>query len=83
VPLGVVVLAAGEVARTLADTAGRPAAGHHGPVPRLLIVEDDDRIRLSLRLALEDEGYTVRDVRRPRRGWPSTAPRRPTSSWST
>ena len=29
---------------------------------RLLIVEDDDRIRLSLRLAMEDEGYTVRDV---------------------
>ena len=28
-------------------------------MPRLLIVEDDDRIRLSLRLALEDEGYTV------------------------
>jgi len=25
-------------------------------------VEDDDRIRLSLRLALEDEGYTVKDV---------------------
>jgi two-component system, OmpR family, response regulator RegX3 len=31
-------------------------------VPRLLIVEDDDRIRLSLRMALEDEGYTVKDV---------------------
>jgi len=31
-------------------------------VPRLLVVEDDDRIRLSLRMALEDEGYTVRDV---------------------
>lgn len=31
-------------------------------MPRLLIVEDDDRIRLSLRLALEDEGYTVRDA---------------------
>lgn len=31
-------------------------------MPRLLIVEDDDRIRLSLRLALEDEGYAVRDV---------------------
>jgi two-component system response regulator RegX3 len=31
-------------------------------VPRLLIIEDDDRIRLSLRLALEDEGYTVRDA---------------------
>jgi DNA-binding response OmpR family regulator len=32
------------------------------PVPRLLIVEDDDRIRMSLRMALEDEGYAVRDV---------------------
>ena len=31
-------------------------------MPRLLIIEDDDRIRLSLKLALEDEGYTVRDV---------------------
>jgi two-component system response regulator RegX3 len=31
-------------------------------VPRLLIIEDDDRIRLSLKLALEDEGYAVRDV---------------------
>jgi len=31
-------------------------------VARLLIVEDDDRIRLSLKLALEDEGYTVQDV---------------------
>jgi DNA-binding response OmpR family regulator len=31
-------------------------------VARLLIVEDDDRIRLSLKLALEDEGYTVKDV---------------------
>jgi two-component system response regulator RegX3 len=26
----------------------------------LLVIEDDDRIRLSLMLALEDEGYTVR-----------------------
>ena len=31
-------------------------------MPRLLLVEDDDRIRLSLKLALEDEGYVVRDV---------------------
>jgi DNA-binding response OmpR family regulator len=31
-------------------------------VSSLLIVEDDDRIRLSLQLALEDEGYTVTAV---------------------
>jgi DNA-binding response OmpR family regulator len=30
--------------------------------PRLLILEDDDRIRASLRLALLDEGYDVRDA---------------------
>ena len=28
-------------------------------VHRLLFVEDDDNIRLALRLALEDEGYAV------------------------
>ncbi|GIF01214.1 DNA-binding response regulator [Paractinoplanes rishiriensis] len=28
-------------------------------VPSVLMIEDDDRIRLSLSLALEDEGYTV------------------------
>ncbi|MFF5231723.1 response regulator transcription factor [Dactylosporangium sp. NPDC000521] len=28
----------------------------------VLVIEDDDRIRLSLMLALEDEGYTVRGV---------------------
>lgn len=33
-----------------------------GGVPSLLIVEDDDRIRLALRLALEDEGYAVREA---------------------
>ena len=29
---------------------------------RILVVEDDERIRSSMRLALEDEGYTVVDV---------------------
>ncbi len=31
-------------------------------MPSVLIVEDDDRIRLSLQLALEDEGYVVTAV---------------------
>ena len=30
--------------------------------PRVLVVEDDDRIRAALRLALGDEGYVVDDV---------------------
>src|ERR1700735_5404929 len=29
---------------------------------RILIIEDDERIRSSMRLALEDEGYSVDDV---------------------
>lgn len=33
------------------------------PVPvRILLVEDDDRIRAALRLALEDEGYAVTEA---------------------
>jgi DNA-binding response OmpR family regulator len=31
-------------------------------VADILVIEDDDRIRRSLRLALEDEGYAVRDA---------------------
>ena len=33
-----------------------------GAMSRILIVEDDERIRSSMRLALEDEGYAVEDV---------------------
>lgn len=35
---------------------------------RLLFIEDDDDIRLALRLALEDEGYTVFEARDGRSG---------------
>ena len=45
-------------------------------MPRLLIVEDDDRIRLSLRLALEDEGYVVKDVPTAEEGLAEQARRR-------
>lgn len=38
-----------------------PEGVHAGPAS-LLVVEDDDRIRAALRLALTDEGYTVHDV---------------------
>jgi DNA-binding response OmpR family regulator len=31
-------------------------------MPRVLLLEDDDGIRLSLRMALEDDGYTVSDA---------------------
>lgn len=33
-----------------------------GPVESLLFIEDDDGIRLALSLALEDEGYSVRQA---------------------
>lgn len=35
---------------------------------RLLFIEDDDQIRLALRLALEDEGYTVDEAADGREG---------------
>ena len=56
-------------ARRLPPTRGHFAAssrrnarwyGHDGGVPtRILVVEDDDRIRETTRLVLEDEGYVV------------------------
>ncbi len=36
--------------------------GHSTSRPNVLVVEDDDRIRAALRLALGDEGYAVHDV---------------------
>ena len=35
---------------------------------RLLFIEDDDEIRLAIRLALEDEGYQVDEARDGRTG---------------
>jgi DNA-binding response OmpR family regulator len=35
---------------------------HHGVPSRILLVDDDERIRASMRLALEDEGYTVEEA---------------------
>jgi DNA-binding response OmpR family regulator len=41
-------------------TAFRSAIGHHGAVgTRILAVEDDERIRSAVKLALEDEGWIV------------------------
>jgi DNA-binding response OmpR family regulator len=37
-------------------------------VHRLLFIEDDDEIRLAIRLALEDEGYQVEEARDGRSG---------------
>lgn len=36
---------------------GPGAVRHDGAVPSVLVIEDDDRIRRSLLLALQDEGY--------------------------
>lgn len=40
--------------------AGGANVSHDAAVASVLVIEDDDRIRLSLVLALEDEGYLVR-----------------------
>ena len=34
----------------------------HGVSTTILLVEDDERIRMSMRLALEDEGYEIREA---------------------
>ncbi|HEY4334001.1 MAG TPA: response regulator transcription factor [Ilumatobacteraceae bacterium] len=43
----------------------------------LLFIEDDDSIRLALRLALEDEGYEVREAHDGQRGLDSFAEHEP------
>jgi len=43
----------------------------------LLFIEDDDSIRLALRLALEDEGYEVREAPDARSGLAAFAEREP------
>ena len=40
----------------------RPVRQNEHTVHSLLFIEDDDAIRLALRLALEDEGYAVREA---------------------
>ena len=40
----------------------RPVRQNEHTVHSLLFIEDDDAIRLALRLALEDEGYEVREA---------------------
>ena len=47
---------------------------------RLLFIEDDDQIRLALRLALEDEGYEVEEAGTAAAAWPPSTARSPISS---
>lgn len=52
--------------------------GQNGPtVHDLLFIEDDDHIRLALTLALEDEGYTVREAPTGRAGLEAFQAREP------
>ena len=43
------------------DRSGRPGVSHEGG-PRVLIVDDDDRLREFVRVNLEAEGYDVREA---------------------
>ena len=59
-----------ELIRKFADASNETAGEHFTPrevirlMVNLLFIEDDDQIRLALRLALEDEGYTVAEAAR-------------------
>ena len=48
--------------RNIDDRGGGCAAYGVARMHRLLFIEDDDQIRLALRLALEDEGYVVEEA---------------------
>ena len=48
--------------RNIGRRAGDKAAYRGADMHRLLFIEDDDQIRLALRLALEDEGYIVEEA---------------------
>jgi two-component system response regulator RegX3 len=49
-------------------------------MPGVIVIEDDDRIRRSLLVALEDEGYAVRGAATAEEGLLAI---RPTCYWST
>jgi DNA-binding response OmpR family regulator len=51
--------------------------GNNVSVTRLLFIEDDDHIRLALRLALEDEGYVVDEAADGRSGLDAAARNEP------
>ena len=54
--------------------------GHHGAVgTRILAVEDDERIRSAVKLALEDEGWTVDEAGSGEGDRPVRRATRPTS----
>ena len=42
-----------------ADTTGKSPIAHNAPAPRILIVDDDQQIRETVRFLLEDAGYAV------------------------
>src|SRR5215207_3960850 len=54
--------------RNIDGVGGSRAAYRVDGMHRLLFIEDDDHIRLALRLALEDEGYVVEEAADGRTG---------------
>lgn len=64
-----------DILRNLCDIPERAVFvfGNNFDVTRLLFIEDDDQIRLALRLALEDEGYQVDEAADGRSGLEAAA----------